>query len=152
MATWAEVVREAPELAAAVRAVFDSGTNKVLATLRRDGSPRVSGTELVIGEEEVSLGMMAGSLKLADVRRDPRVAVHSPTLEPPEGYAGWAGDAKLAGRLVERPGPADPAQPGSAAFVLDVTEVVHTHVTEGADALVVESWTPQAGLRRWHRR
>ncbi len=30
---------------------------------------------------EVTLGMMPGSMKLLDVRRDPRVALDSPTLE-----------------------------------------------------------------------
>ena len=147
MTTWEDVTRGAPELAAAVRAIFDSGTNKTLATLRRDGSPRISATELVLGERDVSLGMMGGSRKLADVRRDPRVALHSPTLEPPPGYTGWAGDAKLAGRLVET-GEAE-GHPGSAAFVLDITEVVLTHV-EG-ERLVVQSWTPAAGLRRRER-
>ena len=48
--------------------------------------------------------MMADSVKLADVRRDSRVALHSPTLEPPPGDPGsWLGEAKLAGRLVEIP-------------------------------------------------
>ncbi|MDQ1690210.1 MAG: hypothetical protein QOD87_318, partial [Pseudonocardiales bacterium] len=87
MASWAEIEDVVPELAAKVRARFDAGTNKTMATVRRDGSPRISGTELSFAARDsvavVSLGMMAGSRKLADVRRDPRVAVHSPSLEPP---------------------------------------------------------------------
>lgn len=55
-----------------------------LATLRRDGSPRISGTEVVFDDEagEIYLGMMPGSVKALDLRRDPRLALHSPTVDP----------------------------------------------------------------------
>jgi hypothetical protein len=155
MASWHELMRDAPEFAARVRSCFDAGTNKTLATLRRDGSPRVSGTELRITEEQVTLGMMPGSMKLADVRRDPRVAVHSPTLEPPEDLGSWLGDAKLAGVLADaEPTAADPAD--AASFRLDITEAVLTYVTSSApggpvDLLVVESWHPGVGHRRRSR-
>ena len=99
MTTWGELRSDAPEFAARVRAAFEAGTNKTLATLRADGSPRISGSELAFDDDHVTLGMMPGSRKLADVERDPRVALHSPTLEPPPGSLG-AGDAKLAGVLV----------------------------------------------------
>ena len=72
---WAEVVADAPEFAQRVRERFDAGVHKTMATLRRDGSPRISGTELEFSDAEVTLGMMGCSLKLADVRRDPRVAL-----------------------------------------------------------------------------
>jgi hypothetical protein len=120
MATWREIEQDAPELADRVRAVFQSGTNKTIATLRRDGSPRVSGTELEFADGQVTLGMMPGSLKLLDVRRDPRVAIHSPTLEPPKDPSDWAGEAKLAGRLVEVPAPQERPDPGSGHFRLDM--------------------------------
>jgi hypothetical protein len=153
MASWNELATDAPEFAARVRARFDAGTNKTLATLRRDGSPRISGSELRIADDEVTLGMMPGSVKLADVRRDPRVALHSPTSEPPPGDPGsWLGEAKLAGRLVEIPSPPD-VPPDAASFRLDITEAVLTYVTSSApdgpvDLLVVESWHPGTGHRR----
>jgi Pyridoxamine 5'-phosphate oxidase len=153
MVSWDEMERDAPDLAARVRERFDAGTNKTLATLRRDGSPRISGTELRIADGQVTLGMMADSVKLADVRHDPRVALHSPTLEPPPGDPGaWLGEAKLAGRLVEGERPAD-APPDSASFSLDLTEAVLTYVTSSrpdgpVDLLVVESWHPGIGHRR----
>ena len=156
MATWQELARDAPDFADRVRERFDAGTNKTLATLRRDGSPRISGTELVITDDEVTLGMMAGSVKLADVRRDRRVAIHSPTLEPPPGDPGaWLGEAKLAGLLVKlidgEAGPDTP--PDAASFRLDITEAVLTYVTNSrpdgpVDLLVVESWHPGIGHRR----
>jgi hypothetical protein len=40
-----------------------------LATLRRDGSPRISGTEVEFTDGQVWLGMMPGSLKALDLRR-----------------------------------------------------------------------------------
>ena len=63
MPSWSEFEADAPEFAGRVRALFDSGTNKTLATLRADGSPRISGSELQITDGRVTLGMMAGSVK-----------------------------------------------------------------------------------------
>jgi hypothetical protein len=155
MTSWQQIAQDCPQFAARVREVFDAGTNKTLATLRRDGAPRISATELSFEGGQVSLGMMPRSVKLADVRRDPRVAVHSPTLEPPKDPAGWLGDAKLAGVLVETE-PPDEQHPGASFFRLDVTEVVLTYVTSSqpggpVDQLVVESWHPGIGHRRRSR-
>lgn len=150
MATWREIEADAPDFAARVHGRFDAGTNKTIATLRRDGSPRISGSELQFADGEVTLGMMGGSMKLLDVRRDPRVALHSPTTEPPEGDpSAWPGEAKLAGTLVETDPPAGGPGDGSASFKLDVTEVVLTYVGTPADHLVIESWHPGRG---WQRR
>jgi len=147
---WKDVRAEVPELADAVAALFASGTNKTMATLRADGSPRISGTELQIGDD-VTLGMMPGSRKLADVLRDPRVAFHSPTLEPPKDWTTWAGEAKLAGSLVPGEQP-EGGLPGSY-FALEISEVVRTTVakTPDGDRLVVESWHPGRGYERVER-
>lgn len=150
MAGWAEVEKSHPEFAARVRRGFDTGTNKTVATVRRDGAPRISASELEFGDQEVTLGMMSGSMKLLDVRRDPRVAVHSPTTQPPaDDPGGWPGDAKLAGGVVEIPTPADSPDPDATFFKLDLTEVVLTYVGTPADHLVIESWHPERG---WQRR
>lgn len=153
MARWAEIERDAPELAARVRARFDAGTNKTVATLRRDGSPRISAIEAAFADGELTMGMMPGSVKLVDVRRDPRVALHSPTLEPPkDADATWEGDAKLSGRLVETPPPADTPHVGAGFFALDIDELVLTHLGEPADHLVIEIWHPGRGQERRTRR
>ena len=95
MASWQDIEQDAPDFAARVRARFDAGTNKTIATLRRDGAPRISGSELQFANGQVTLGMMGRSSKLLDVRRDPRIAIHSPTIEPPYGEpSDWPGDAK----------------------------------------------------------
>jgi hypothetical protein len=149
MATWEAIEQDAPEFADRVRALFQSGTNKTMATLRRDGSPRISGTELEFADGLVTLGVMPGSMKLLDVRRDPRVAIHSPTLEPPKNPSEWLGEAKLAGTLVEVRAPQDNPFPGSGHFRVEVTEVALTYVGTPADHLVIESWHPGCG---WERR
>ncbi|MFC6581074.1 hypothetical protein [Planomonospora parontospora] len=45
MASWQEIEKEVPELAGRVRELLDAHRHKTMATLRRDGSPRISGTE-----------------------------------------------------------------------------------------------------------
>nr|BFE68498.1 hypothetical protein GCM10020092_017990 [Actinoplanes digitatis] len=82
MASWQDLERDFGEFAAKVKARFEAGTNKTIATLRRDGSPRISASEMKFDDGQITFGMMGGSMKLRDVRRDPRIAIHSPTLEP----------------------------------------------------------------------
>jgi hypothetical protein len=150
MATWQEIEKDAPEFAERVRERFAAGIHKTIATLRADGSPRISGSELEIKDGEATFGMMDGSQKLRDVRRDPRIAVHSPTIDPPkEGE--WLGDAKLAGRAVELPAPEKDAQPGAGYFRIDITEVALTYVGKPADHLVIESWHEGTGYQQRKR-
>ena len=146
MARWQEIEDEFAEFAAKVRARFDAGTNKTIATLRRDGAPRISATELKFSDGEVTFGMMGGSMKLRDVRRDNRIAVHSPTIEPPKGTA--PGDAKLSGRAMEASAPPDNPHEGAGFFRIDITEVALTYLGEPADHLVIESWHPGRGHER----
>ena len=160
MASWAEIEAAAPELAARARASFDAHKHKVLATLRRDGSPRISGIEASFADGQLWLGMMPGSRKALDLRRDPRLALHSPSVDPPEDDpGGWAGDAKLSGRAVEVDDPAVLERMGAGdqageahLFRVDITELVHTRVGEPADHLVIELWREGQGLRTMQRR
>jgi Pyridoxamine 5'-phosphate oxidase len=160
MASWKEIEAAAPELAGRARASFDAHKHKLLATLRKDGSPRISGIEATFADGELWLGMMPGSRKALDLRRDPRLALHSASLDPPDDPTTWAGDAKLSGRAVEVDDPAlkqrfagGGGQPDeSHLFRVDVTEVVHTRVGDPADHLVIELWQPGRGVRRMERR
>ena len=45
MARWERIEAEEPEFAARARGHFDAGVHKTIATLRADGSPRISGIE-----------------------------------------------------------------------------------------------------------
>jgi hypothetical protein len=147
--TWAYIEEDAPEFATRVRELFNAGTNKTMASLRHDGSPRISGVELEFADGDVILGMMPHSRKLQDVERDPRVAVHSPTLEPPEDPSAWPGDAKISGSLVAIDPPDEGGFPGAGYFAIDITEVVLTHVI--GKNLIVEYWHPGRGLQRLER-
>lgn len=156
MASWSEVQAAAPELAAEVERRFAAHVNKTMATLRADGGPRISGTEVVVRDGELWLGSMPGARKAADLRRDPRVAVHSGSDDPPA----WTGDAKVSGRAVEETSPEawaralpdGPHEPSAShLFRLDLTEVSVVRLAEGGQSLVIEVWTPQSGLRRVER-
>jgi hypothetical protein len=150
MPSWREIEQDAQDFALRVRRCFDAGTNKTLATLRHDGAPRINGSEIEFSSDgEVTLGMMPGSMKLLDVLRDPRVALHSPTLEPPKDDPGSGpDDAKMSGSLVEIRPPVDTPHTEARFFKLDITEMVLTYVGIPADHLVIESWHPVRGLER----
>jgi hypothetical protein len=145
MAAWKDVEQAEPEFAARVRRLFDAGRHKTIATVRIDGSPRISGIECEFADGELRFGSMAGARKGADLRRDPRFALHGPTIHPREGQeAQWPGEAKIAGRAV----PAGPVhdEPGGDLFLADISEVVITRLNAEATMLVIESWTPTRGL------
>src|SRR3972149_5161418 len=101
MASWQEVVDAAPEFARAVRALFDAGRHKTLATLRKDGAPRISGIEVSFKDGEVWFGSMKDARKAVDLRRDPRLALHSPSPDPGADPLARPGDAQLARRTLE---------------------------------------------------
>jgi hypothetical protein len=150
MTTWQELEQAEPAFAARVRRLFDAGRHKTIATLRADGSPRISGIECEFADGQLRFGSMPGARKGADLRRDPRFALHGPTVHPQEGKeAEWPGEAKIAGRAIL----AGPASEGPAAdlFIADISEVVTTGLNPEATMLVVESWTPHRGLRKVER-
>src|SRR5262252_7742995 len=146
MAKWSEIEAAEPAFAARVRQLFDGGRHKTIATLRADGSPRISGIECEFADGGLRFGSMAGARKGADLRRDPRFALHGPAFHPQDGKeAEWPGEAKIAGRAV----PAGPIGEGPAGdlFLADISEVVITRLNPAATLLVIESWTPHGGLR-----
>ena len=151
MPSWEAFEQAEPELAARVRALFDAGRHKTIATLRADGSPRISGIECEFQDGELRFGSMSGARKLADLDRDPRFALHGPTFHPEEGKEKeWPGEAKVAGRARRAETAAaepDAPAPDGVTFLADITEVVITHLDEEATRLVIESWTPTGGRR-----
>ena len=151
MVSWNLIEQSEPEFAARVRELFDAGRHKTIATLRADGSPRISGIECEFADGELRFGSMSGARKGADLRRDPRFALHGPTLHPLDGEeALWPGEAKIAGRVVAA-GPPPRDAPAGELFVADITEVVVTGLNADGTKLVVESWTPERGLRKIER-
>jgi hypothetical protein len=152
---WRAVEEAEPEFAGRVRQLFDAGRHKTIATLRGDGSPRISGIECEFIDGELRFGSMTGARKGADLRRDSRFALHGPTVHPAEGKESeWPGEAKIAGRAI----PASPAttdevsaHPAGEMFIADISEVVITGLNSDATRLVVASWTPERGLRTVER-
>jgi hypothetical protein len=155
MPTWAEIEQAEPEFARRVRQLFDAGRHKTIATLRADGSPRISGIECEFADGDLRFGSMTDARKGADLKRDPRFAIHGPTFHPEEGKESeWPGEAKIAGRaiLIGAIATDDTSeQPDGEMFSADITEVVVTALDDAATKLVVESWTPERGLRRVKR-
>lgn len=156
MSTWNEFEIEAPGLAATVQARFETTGLGMLASLRADGAPRLSGVEPWFGDGEVWLGMMPRSLKARDLQRDPRFALHAATADKQM----TDGDAKLAGIAIEvtdeatigraRKGFAEVSgyepPPGPMhLFRLDVTEVVY--LTVDTDHMVITTWKPGVGVQ-----
>jgi hypothetical protein len=155
MATWSEFETAAPALAGEVRARLDAHTHKTIATVRRDGSPRISGIETQIIDGDLWTGSMWQARKAHDLQRDPRFALHSGSDEPDA----WKGDAKLAGvaeeitdpeRVRAINGPKAPPGP-SHLFRLDLREVSVVRLTEDRSAIEIDVWTPGGGVRTQRR-
>lgn len=155
MASWSEVEAQAPEHSALARRYFDAYVHKTLATLRKDGSPRISGTEVIFADGEMWMGSMWRAVKALDLRRDPRFALHSGSADGRD----WTGDAKVAGRVEEVEDDERKAEvtggnapPGPMhLFRCDIHELVVVRLGEPADHLVIESWHEGGGLRRMRR-
>jgi hypothetical protein len=134
----------------------------MMATLRKDGSPRISGIEATFADGQLWLGMMPESRKALDLRRDPRLALHCTSADPemPDG------DAKLARRAIEHTGdetktafsntleesgqeiPTGPFH----LFSVDIQEAVLIRLGDPADHLVIETWRQGRCLSRVERR
>ena|SRR6478752_6983966 len=155
MPSWSEFEAAAPELSARVRDRLDAHTHKTLATIRSDGSPRISGTESRIADGELWIGSMWHARKALDLQRDPRFALHSGSDEPSD----WKGDAKLAGvaeeitdsELVRKHNGAAAEQGPSHLFRLDLREVSTVGLNDDRSGIVIELWTPDGGVREIRR-
>ncbi|MET9501245.1 pyridoxamine 5'-phosphate oxidase family protein [Streptomyces sp. NPDC006622] len=154
-ANWAAFCAAEPDLARVVEDRFGAFTHHVLATLRKDGSPRTSGLEARFLDGELWLGMMPGSLKALDLRRDPRFSLQA---NPGEGTGMGGGDVRISGCAVEvgdgeaRAGyvkEVEPPQPFHL-FRTELTEVVRTYV-EDDTYLVAQVWRPGEPVRTLRR-
>ncbi len=154
MARWEDVASAAPELAAAAEGFLLARTHQTIATLRADGSPRISGTESTIAVGELWFGSMWEARKALDLRRDTRFALHSGSEDPPA----WAGDAKVTGRAEEVDDPdrwaevyGEPRKDPAHLFRAEILEVAVVRLSEARDRLVIESWREGRGVRRVER-
>ncbi|GAA1318186.1 pyridoxamine 5'-phosphate oxidase family protein [Streptomyces sanglieri] len=153
--SWEDFRTAEPAFADTVRARFQQYKHHVLATLRKDGSPRVTGLEVDFRFGEVWLGMMPNSRKALDLLRDPRFAVHA---NPGPDAEMTDGDVRISGRAVEVTDPAvlarfiEEAKPPEPfhLFRVEPAEVVHTGI-EGGDTMVIQAWRPGHPLRTFRK-
>ena len=158
MARWQDIEDTAPEFARALADRLDAHVHKTIATLRRDGSPRISGIEAFVADGDLWIGSMPNAVKAQDLQRDPRYALHSGSEDPP----GWNGDGKVSGRAEEvtdaerrlalaRSLGSEPPSPESHSFRLDIDEAVLVGLNEERNKLVIQLWRPGAGVTRFER-
>ncbi len=143
--TWGGFAAAEPDFADTVRRRFRLYKHHVLATLRKDGSPRVTGLEADFRFGELLLGMMPDSRKALDLRRDPRFALHAnpgPDAEMNDGDVRISGraveitDPAVIARFIEEAAPPEPFH----LFRAELTEVVRIGLD--GDELVIRSWRP----------
>jgi hypothetical protein len=159
VASWGEIERVAPDLARLARTLLEAHVHKTIATLRADGSPRISGIEAKFIDDDLWFGSMPGSRKGADLARDPRFALHSGSDDPPD----WKGDAKLSGLAEEvtdfdrkldlfRAMGAEEVPGESSLYRADLRELAVTRLTEAGDELAVDFWSEAGGVRSLTRK
>jgi hypothetical protein len=159
VASWGEIESVAPDLARLARTLLEAHVHKTIATLRADGSPRISGIEAKFVDDDLWFGSMPGSRKGADLARDPRFALHSGSDDPPD----WKGDAKLSGLAEEVTDPdrklelframgAEEVPDESSLYRADLLELAVTRLTEAGDELAVDFWTEAGGVRSLTRK
>ncbi|MFI1399182.1 pyridoxamine 5'-phosphate oxidase family protein [Streptomyces sp. NPDC020681] len=155
MTSWADFLAAEPVFAETVQKRFQLYKHHVLATVRKDGSPRVTGLEVDFRFGELWLGMMPNSRKAQDLHRDPRFAVQA-NPGPDDSMGG--GDVRIGGRAVEETDPevmarfteeAKPPEPFHL-FRVELGEVVQTYVED--EELVVRTWRPGGTVREQRRR
>ena len=133
--------------------------HKTIATVRADGSPRISGIETFFAEGDLWFGSMPNARKARDLQRDSRFALHSGSVDPPE----WEGDAEFSGRAEEITEPdrrltifrmrgSDPPSSDSHLFRADIEEAVLVGLNDARDRLVIDLWRPGRELTRIERR
>ena len=152
-APWARFAEEAPDLEKHVRGRIETYGLGFLATLRADGSPRISGIEPAVAGGHLWLGMMPNSAKAGDLKRDGRFALHNASIDKDVSE----GDAKINGvaHLVDDAAmfatfigaiEHDFDQASVDLFVADLTSVVTVQPVH--NELVIRTWKPGEEVQR----
>lgn len=152
---WDQFEGACPELAAEGRRRFTADQLALLGTNRKDGWPRISPCEVDFVEGHLLLGMMWRSMKALDLRRDPRIVVHTVQCDREAS----SGDLKLYGRAIEISDPAlrsafrtaimarinwAPDEPHFHLFSLDIAWASFMQFGGGQ---TIKVWDPAHGLR-----
>jgi hypothetical protein len=158
---WAEFAEACPEFGDLATGRFRKDQLVMVGTLRKDGSPRISPCEVDVAAGHLFLGMMWRSPKALDLRRDPRIAVHSVT----RNREGTDGDIKIYGRALDVTDAYlrsayrgairaridwAPTEGRYHLFSVDVGSAGYIRFT--GDSAETWAWDPARGLRRATRR
>jgi hypothetical protein len=125
----------------------------LVATIRRDGTPRLSPVEPLLLDRDLWLSMMWRSRKVSDLASDNRVLVHSIVTSP----LGDEGDVKLRGRAIGVHDPQArerycdaveclgwrPVEPYFHLFLIDIANVTSIRYADTGDQYVTR-W-PRGG-------
>ena len=84
---WSDIERTQPRLAALARERLIRPGVVLVATIRQDGTPRLSPVEPYVLDGDLWLSMMWQSTKARDLIRDPRILVHN-VITSPQGAEG----------------------------------------------------------------
>lgn len=167
MASFEELHTAEPALAERVQAILTSATNAVIGTISRDGTPRLSGADPHFHGRDLYVWSMPGARKGDDLRRDPRIAVHSIPWDSRKVRDGaddvGLADAKVIGRaqlvtddgeyaafrdwLSARRGGEQPAD--WDLFRVDIDTVAVVYVDDGR--LAIDRWSASGGRRTTRR-
>jgi Pyridoxamine 5'-phosphate oxidase len=150
---WGQISREQPRLAAlGVQRLAEPGV-VLVGTIRADGTPRISPVEPLFWRHDLWLSMLWGSRKAADLRRDPRVLVHSIVTS----RDGRAGEYKVRGSAIAASDPHVQADYASTVqtqlgwsptpgrfhlFWVDITDVTFIRYEDATGDQFVTRWPP----------
>jgi hypothetical protein len=154
--SWRDLEDAAPRLGTAGLACLIPVA--MLGTVRQDGSPRISPIEPHLSAGKLLIGAMTWSEKAADLRRDPRYALHSPVTGPDTGEA----EFKLFGSAVQSDDASQRSVAGAwwskyptdAAVVFELRLDAAVYVTwdTSAQLMIVDRWSIRRGYARHQRR
>jgi Pyridoxamine 5'-phosphate oxidase len=155
--TWRDLESAAPEIAHLGRERLELARVALLATLRKDGSPRISPVEPFLTQGHLIFGAMSWSLKTRDLLRDPRCVLHSAITDPDSGE----GELKLYGQATEADEEIRSScrdgwwleRPPDAATVFDLTIEQATFISWDTEQgqMTVRRWSPRRGYTKTRR-
>jgi hypothetical protein len=150
---WAEFEQQQPHLAAVGRQRLIGPGVLLVATIRRDGTPRLSPVEPFVMDGDLLLAMLWQSRKATDLMRDPRVLVHSIVTS----RDGGEGEFKLRGTAQSEDDPLlqhryatsvaanlgwQPESGKFHLFSIDIVDVVYIRYDDATGDQFLTAWPP----------
>ena len=143
MSTWAEFEQAEPEMAAIGRQLVEKIPIMYLATVRKDGAPRVHPVCPIWAGDRVYVAVAPVSPKRWDLRRDGRYALHAmPGKQDAEFYV--TGRARLVPEADDRRAAGHTVHPADDVFELGIEQAMTAYWENWAqpDTYPVRRWWP----------